>query len=57
MWLNSSCIVYLVEVYTPNVETLVPINNTYIDTNYIATREYVRTYVAELIGGIENGSY
>lgn len=57
MWLNSNYIVYSVEVYTPNVETLVPINNTYIDTNYIATREYVGTYVAELIGGIENGSY
>ena len=53
MQLNSSYIVYSVEVYTPNVETLVPIDNTYIDTNYIATREYV----AELIGGIENGSY
>ena len=57
MWLNSSCIVYSVEFYTPNVETLVPIDNTYIDTGYIATREYVRGYVTELIGGIENGSY
>ena len=53
MWLYYSYIVYSVEFYTPNVETLVPIDNTYIDTNYIATR----AYVAELIGGIENGSY
>ena len=57
MWLYYSYIVYSVEFYTPNVETIVPIDNTYIDTGYIATREYVGEYVAELIGGIENGSY
>ena len=57
IWLGDSYIVYSVDFYTPDVETLVPIDNTYIDTNYIATREYVGKYVAELIGGIENGSY
>ena len=53
IWVGDSYIIYSVEFYTPDVEKLVPIDNTYIDTNYIATREYV----AELIGGIENGSY
>ena len=53
IWVGDSYIIYSVEFYTPDVENLVPIDNTYIDTNYIATREYV----AELIGGIENGSY
>ena len=53
IWVGASYIIYSVEFYTPDVENLVPIDNTYIDTNYIATR----AYVAELIGGIENGSY
>ena len=44
---------YRITIYTPTVKGTPAVANECIDTNYIATREYV----AELIGGIENGSY
>ena len=44
---------YRITVYTPTVKGTYAVANECIDTNYIATRDYV----AELIGGIENGSY
>ena len=44
---------YRIAIYTPTVKGTPAVANECIDTNYIATR----AYVAELIGGIENGSY
>ena len=44
---------YRITVYTPTIKGTYAVANECIDTNYIATRDYV----AELIGGIENGSY
>lgn len=55
---------HFLELYTPAVLDCHTIDNKFIDTEYIATKEYVdtsinstRAYVEELIGGIENGSY
>ena len=50
------------ELTSPEREVIECIDNAYIDTDYLATREFVsdyatKAYVEELIGGIENGSY
>lgn len=50
---NSGFKLYALRLYVPGVRGARYVSNDCIDTNYIATREYV----AELIGGIENGSY
>lgn len=64
MWLQG--VLYSFELYTPDVSKAIPIDNAFIDTEYVATRDYVNecvagyattAYVEELIGGIENGSY
>jgi hypothetical protein len=44
---------YSFELYLPEQVVYTPIRNEFIDAEYFATRDYV----AELIGGIENGSY
>lgn len=63
-WLDG--VIYSFELYTPDMPKAIPIDNAFIDTEYVATRDYVNecvagyattAYVEELIGGIENGSY
>ena len=50
---TTTSVLYSFELYLPEQVVYTPIRNEFIDAEYFATRDYV----AELIGGIENGSY